>query len=211
MVDLVDEDEAKEEDVEDVIESNHVQKDEEKSSLSSEFGLKMEIKVGSDVIDLVIVQEIKSEKEIPLEVKPILEFVDVMLEEIPHGLPPMRDIQHQISLKPCLVFPNKLASTMSHKEHEELKTQVDDLLNKGLVQESKSSYVVPTMLVHEKDGSWRMCFDCQAFNNFFIHKEVRLNIGQRAEQYEKQANEGYERLVFDPGEWILLHMRKRNF
>ena len=95
----------------------------------------------------------------------------------------MRDIQHQISLIPGLVFPNKLASIMSPKEHEELKTQVDDFLDKGLVQESEISYVVPTMLVHEKDGSWRMCFDCQAFNNFFIHKEVRLNIGQRAEQY----------------------------
>ena len=40
----------------------------------------MEIKVGSDVIDLVVVLAIKNEKEIPLEVKPILEFVDVMLE-----------------------------------------------------------------------------------------------------------------------------------
>ena len=39
---------------------------------------------------------------------------------------------------------------MSLKEHEELKTQVDDLLDKRLVQESESSYVVPTMLVHEK-------------------------------------------------------------
>ena len=39
--------------------------------------------------------------------KLILEFVDVMLEEIPHGLPPMRDIQHQIDLMPSLVFPNK--------------------------------------------------------------------------------------------------------
>ena len=64
------------------------------------------------------------------------------------------------------------------------------------------------MLVHEKDGSWRMCFDCQAFNNFLIHEEVRFNIGQRAEKYEKQASEGYQRLVFDPGGWILLHMIK---
>ena len=29
-----------------------------------------------------------------------------------------------------------------------------------VVQESESFYVVPTMLVYEKDGSWRMCFDC---------------------------------------------------
>ena len=85
----------------------------------------------------------QSEKEFSQEVKSILEFVDVMLEEIPHGLPPMRDIQHQMDLILGLVFPNKLASIMSPKEHEELKTQVDDLLDKGLVQDSESSYVVP--------------------------------------------------------------------
>ena len=102
----------------------------------------------------------------------------------------MVDIEHQIDLIRGLVFPNKLASIMSPKEHEEVKKN-DDLLDKGLVQESESSYVVPTMLVQEKDGSWRMCFDGQAFNNFLIHKEVRFNIGKRAEQYEKQVNEGY--------------------
>ena len=47
-----------------------------------------------------------------------------------------------------------------------------------VVKESESSYVVPTMLVHEKDGSWRLCFDCQAFNNFLIHEELRFNIEQ---------------------------------
>ena len=64
------------------------------------------------------------------------------------------------------------------------------------------------MVVHEKDGSWRMCFDWQAFNNFLIHEEVRFDIRQRAEQYEKQTNEGYQSLVIDPGGWIKLHMIK---
>ena len=66
------------------------------------------------------------------------------------------------------------------------------------------------MLVHEKNGPCRMYFDCQAFNNFLIHEEVRFNIGQRAEQYEKQENEGYQRLEFDPGGWIRLHMIKES-
>ena len=59
-----------------------------------------------------------------------------MPEEIPHGFPPMRGIQHQIDLIPGLVFPNKLASVKSPKEHEEFKTQ-DDFLDKGLVQRVK--------------------------------------------------------------------------
>ena len=31
------------------------------------------------------------------------------------------------------------------------------------------------------------------------------------EQYEKQANKGYQRLVFDPRGWIRLHMIKERF
>ena len=61
----------------------------------------------------------------------------------------MKDIQHQIGLIPGLVFLNKLASIMNTKEHEKIKTQVD-FLDKGIVQESESSYVVPTVLVHKK-------------------------------------------------------------
>ena len=163
VIALIKEDEAKE-DVEEVVEFSHVQED-EKSSLLLKSDL--EIKDGLDVMPLVVVEEAESEKKIPQEVKPILEkFVDVFLEEIPNDLPFMIYIQHQIDLIPGLVFPNKLASIMSLKEHEELKTQVDDLLDKKLVQESESSYMVSTVLVHEKDGSWRMCFDCQTFNNF---------------------------------------------
>ena len=63
VIALIEEDEAKKEGVE-VIESNHVQKDEEKSSLLSKSESEKEIKVGYDVIDLVVVQEIERRKEI---------------------------------------------------------------------------------------------------------------------------------------------------
>ena len=106
-------------DVEEVVESNHIQEDEENSSLLSNFDL--EVKDVSDAATLVV-EETESEKEFSLEAKSIIEFVDVMLEEIPHGFPPMRGIQHQIDLIPSLVFPNKLASMKSPKEHGYFKT-----------------------------------------------------------------------------------------
>ena len=71
--------------------------------------------------------------------------------------------------------------------------------------------MVPTLLAPNKDGSWRMCFDWQPINNLFVHEEVRFNIGQRIKQYEDQASEGYQRLVFNPGGWIWVHMCKERF
>ena len=113
-----------------------------------------------DVMALVAIEETESEKVIPKEVEPILaEFVDVVPKEIPHGLPPVRDIQHQIDLVPSSVLPNKPAYRMSPKEHEELTRQVDELLNKGLIRESKSPCAVLALLVPKKDGNWRMCVD----------------------------------------------------
>ena len=68
-------------------------------------------------------------------------------------------------------------------------------LTKGLFKKVKFPYVVPALLAHNKNGSWRMCVDCQPINNLFVHEEVRFNI----EQYEKQVNEGHHKLVLGVG------------
>ena len=127
-------------DVEEVVESNHVQEDEEKSSLPSNFDL--EIKDVSDATSFVV-EETESEKEFSLEAKSIIEFVDVMPEEIPHGFPPIRGIQHQIDLIPGFVFPNNLASMKSPKEHEDLKHKLMIFLTKGLFKIVKVSMWFP--------------------------------------------------------------------
>ena len=118
---------------------------------------------------MVVVEETESEKEIPQEVRLILEeFFDIVYEEIPHGFPPMRDIQHQIDLILGLILPNKPTYRMSPNEHEELKRQVDDFLDKVLIQESKIPCVVPALLVLKNVGSWRMCIDSRAVNKITI-------------------------------------------
>ena len=107
--------------------------------------------------------------DLPQELVSVLEeFRDVVRSELPAGLPPLRDIQHEIDLIPGSVLPNKAHYRMTPQQHEELKRQVQDLLDKGFVRESISPCAVPALLVLKKNGSWRMCVDSRAINRITV-------------------------------------------
>ena len=55
-------------------------------------------------------------------------FDDVVQDDILLNLLSMKDIQHHIDLVSGSVLLNKLAYRISPKKHEELKRQVDELL-----------------------------------------------------------------------------------
>ncbi|XP_017981010.1 PREDICTED: uncharacterized protein LOC108663034 [Theobroma cacao] len=100
---------------------------------------------------LLVCEENEVSSPLSKDVKPIIEeLCDVVLEEIPHGLPPMRDIQHAIDFIPGSIIPNKPAYRMSLQEHKKLQHQLKQLLEKGLVRESVSPCAVPTLLVQKK-------------------------------------------------------------
>ena len=87
------------------------------------------------------------------------EFADIIMDKLPHSLPQMRSVSHHIDLIPGASLSNKAAYRLTPQENEEVKRQVQDLLDKGLVRESLSMCVVPTVLSLKKDGGWRMCID----------------------------------------------------
>ena len=96
------------------------------------------------------------------------EFEDVLPEEVPNGLPPIRGIEHQIDFIPGASIPNRPAYRTNPEDTKELHRQVGELLQKGYVRESMSHCAVPVLLVPKKDGSWRMCVDCRAVNNITV-------------------------------------------
>jgi len=50
----------------------------------------------------------------------------------------------------------------SPREVEEIKSQLTELLTKGLVQPSSSPWGAPVLFVRKKDGRLRMCIDYRA-------------------------------------------------
>ena len=107
-----------------------------------------------EVFALVLTEANGDGQELPPQVLSLVEeFADVAPEDLPSGLPPMRDIQHCIDFVPGAAIPHKAPYRMSRKEHEELQRQVHDLLEKGYVRESLSSCAVPALLVPKKDCS----------------------------------------------------------
>ncbi|OWM90609.1 hypothetical protein CDL15_Pgr014912 [Punica granatum] len=141
----------------------------EGSSLLSKSQFLRIMDCSTDAFALVLLEENEDREYITSSLKPLLkEFQDVVPDEIPPRLPPMREIQHNIGFVPDASIPNKAVYRMSPKEHEELQRQVDELLQKGLIRESLSPCAVLALLVPKKDGSWRMCIDSRAVNKITI-------------------------------------------
>ena len=94
------------------------------------------------------------------------------MDEFPNELPLVRSISHHIDLIPSANLPNKATYRLTPLENEEIKQQVQELLEKGLVKESLSPCVIPTVLSPKKDGGWRMCTDSREINKITISQNI---------------------------------------
>jgi hypothetical protein len=60
------------------------------------------------------------------------------MDEFPNSFSPITSISHHIDLILREILPNKEAYRLTPQENEEVKNQVQELLDKGLVRESLS-------------------------------------------------------------------------
>eukprot|EP00253_Pinus_taeda_P026745 PITA_26745 len=113
--------------------------------------------------------------DLPIEIQQMLEeFTDIVVDDLPDKLPSKRSISHRIDFILGASLPNKAAYRMSPKDNEEIRKQVQELLDKGLIRESLSPCVVPIVLAPKKGGEWWMCTDSRAINKITIRYRFTL-------------------------------------
>jgi hypothetical protein len=81
------------------------------------------------------------------------EYEDVLPNDVPNGLPPVRGIEHQIDFVPGATIPNRPTYRSNPKETKELQRQVEELMANGHVRESMSPCAVLVLLVPKEDGT----------------------------------------------------------
>jgi hypothetical protein len=80
----------------------------------------------------------------------VREFLDVFPEELP-GLPPEHDVEFSIELKLGIAPISWRSYRMPLNELVELKTRLQDLLEKGFIRPSSSPWGCPGIFVKKKD------------------------------------------------------------
>jgi hypothetical protein len=103
----------------------------------------------------------------------VCEFLDVFPEDLP-GLPPERDVEFVIELKPSMAPISRKLYRMPPNELAELKTQLQDLLEKGFIRPCSSPWGCSAIFVKKKDQTLRMCVDYRPLNEVTIKNKYPL-------------------------------------
>jgi hypothetical protein len=101
------------------------------------------------------------------DVEIVREYKDVFPDELP-GLPPEREIDFSIELIPGTAPISQAPYRMAPAELKELKTQLQELLDKGFIRPSVSPWGAPVLFVKKKDGTMRLCIDYRQLNRVTV-------------------------------------------
>jgi hypothetical protein len=107
------------------------------------------------------------------EVSVVNEFSDVFPEELP-GMPPDRDIEFVIELKPSTAPIYMTSFRMTTPELAELKEHIKELLEKGFIHPNSFPWGAPMIFVPKKDDTHRLCMDYCALNEVTVKNKYPL-------------------------------------
>src|SRR6185295_6225914 len=107
------------------------------------------------------------------EIQVVCEYPDVFPDDLP-GMPPDRKIEFAIELQPGTAPISRRPYRMPPNELEELKKQLQELLDKGYIRPSTSPWGCPALFVKKKDESLRLCVDYRLLNAVTIKNKYPL-------------------------------------
>ena len=87
-----------------------------------------------------------------------------MIDQLLKAFSAQREIDHQIELVPCPKPSTKALHRMTPPELEELRKQLNELLEVGFIRPSKTPFEVPVLFQNTHDGSFRLCIDYTTLN-----------------------------------------------
>lgn len=141
-------------------------------AIISAIQAKKDIACGADAFWVQVVAT-PSKKKSVVDIPVVDEFPDVFMEELP-GLPLVRDMEFVIDLEPGAAPVHKAPYRMAPAELKELKTQLQELVDKGFIQPCTSPWGAPVLFVKKKDGTLRMCIDYRELNKVTIKNKYPL-------------------------------------
>ena len=103
----------------------------------------------------------------------VSEFSDVFSNELPGDLID-REIEFTIDVVLGTQPISKTPYRMSTSELKELKTQLQELLDKKFIRPSTSPWSAPVWFVKKKDGSLRLCIDYRELNKVTVKNKYPL-------------------------------------
>ncbi|KAA3461825.1 DNA/RNA polymerases superfamily protein [Gossypium australe] len=115
------------------------------------------VKKGYETYFAYVIDSKESEKKIE-SVPVVCEFSDVFPEELP-GLPPIWEVEFGINLLPDTTPISIAPYSMATIELKELKSQLQELTDRGFAIQIFSPWGAPVLFVKKKDGTMRMCID----------------------------------------------------
>jgi hypothetical protein len=107
------------------------------------------------------------------DIQVVQEFQDLFPEDL-LGMPPERAIEYKIELQPGTTPIAKAPYKMSPLELIELKTQLQNLLDKGFIRPISSPWGCPALFVSKKDKDLRLCVDYRLLNAVTIKNKYHL-------------------------------------
>jgi hypothetical protein len=101
------------------------------------------------------------------------EYMDMFPDDLP-GMPPNRAIEFKIELQPGTAPVYKRPYPMVLNEMAELKTQLQELLDKGYIQPSCSPWGCPALFVAKKDNTRHLCIDYRPLSAVTVKNKYPL-------------------------------------